>query len=70
MKVVSSYFNSEWSFAQYKIPDRKATLAFGQDPHSIHVMGIEGGFYTISYHPKDGGECQKQFEGKVFEATN
>jgi len=31
MKVFSSYFDSEWSFAQFKVTDRKSALAFAKE---------------------------------------
>lgn len=68
MKVFSSYFDSEWSFAQFKATDRRSKLAFGQDTNSLYIIGHDGNFYMVTYDPVNGGECLKQFEGKVFEA--
>jgi hypothetical protein len=65
LKVVSSYFDSEWSFAQFKVNDRRAKLAFGPEDSSVYVAGPEGMFYSISYDPVNGGECLKQNETKI-----
>jgi len=66
MKIVSSYFNSEWSFAQFKIPDRKAKLIFSKATgETLHVLGCDGKFYNIKFDPVTGGECRKEFEGEV-----
>jgi hypothetical protein len=68
MKVFSSYFDSEWSFAQFKVSDRRSKLAFGADTNSIYIIGHDGNFSMVNFDPVNGGECLKQFEGKVFDA--
>jgi len=66
MKIVSSYFNSEWSFAQFKIPDRKAKLIFSRAAgETLHVLGYDGKFYNLKFDAATGGECRKDFEGEV-----
>jgi WD40 repeat protein len=67
MKVFSSYFDSEWSFAQFKVQDRKTRLAFGQE-NSVYIAGYDGHFYSINYDLVNGGECLKQFETTFHES--
>jgi hypothetical protein len=67
MKVFSSYFDSEWSFAQYKVTDRKVRLAFGGDANSVNIVGFDGNFYTVSFDSVNGGECMEQYKKKIFE---
>ena len=54
--VQNTYFNSEWSFAQFRITDTKAICSFGPD-NSIIVISSEGKYYQAEYDPKNGGEC-------------
>ena len=59
MKVVSSYFDSEWSFAQYRITDTKkeSKLGFWPDSHTLSIITIDGHFYQITFDPVSGGNC-------------
>jgi len=70
MKVISTYFNSEWSFAQFRIKDRKAKLVFGDEPCSIYVAGCDGLYYSITFDPINGGECTKKSEGSLSEVSD
>jgi hypothetical protein len=47
--------------------DSKTRVVFSQEANLIYVIGYEGSFYTINFDPVNGGECLKQFEGKIFE---
>lgn len=67
LKVFSSYFDSQWSFAQFKLLDSKTRIAFSQEPNMIYIIGYDGNFYTINFDPVNGGECLKQYEGKIFD---
>jgi hypothetical protein len=33
--LLPKYFSSEWSFAQFRVPETRALVAFGQEPHTI-----------------------------------
>lgn len=60
-----SYFNSEWSYAQFRINDLKSICAFGPD-NSIIAVSSEGKYYQALFDPKNGGECQKVQEKNIF----
>ena len=60
-----NYFNSEWSFAQFKINSTKSICTFGQD-NTIIVVSNEGKYYKASFDPKAGGECKKLEEKSIF----
>ena len=53
-----SYFNSEWSFAKYKIGTVKSIVAFG-DNSNIFVITSEGKFYELEFVFGKVGECIK-----------
>ena len=66
MKEFSNYFDSEWSFAQFRIPDSKAKIGFGVDPNTIIVVTYEGNYYVANFDPINGGDCLKQQKIKFF----
>lgn len=41
LKVFNSYFDSEWSFAQYKCQDKRTKVAFLSDPHNLAIASTE-----------------------------
>jgi WD40 repeat protein len=46
-----SYFTSEWSFCQVRLPDGvKHVATFGRDDNIIHVICYDGSFYNIRYN--------------------
>ncbi len=59
------YFNSEWSFAQFKVNSTKSICTFGPD-NSIIVVSNEGKYYQATFDPKVGGECKKIQEKSIF----
>ncbi|MCQ2818257.1 MAG: hypothetical protein MJ252_13400 [archaeon] len=60
-----NYFNSEWSYAQFRINDLKSICAFGPD-NSLIVVSSEGNYYQATFDPKIGGECMKTQEKNIF----
>jgi len=58
-----SYFYSEWSLAQFRIPeDCWSVVAFGAKPNSLYVLNQKGSFYKVEFDPIKGGPCtQKQY---------
>jgi len=65
--LLPKYFSSEWSFAQYRVPDVRTIVAFGHEKNSIIVVSADGTFYKAIFDPEKGGECvqesYKQFIG-------
>ncbi len=55
-KVGSSYLNSEWSFAEFKIPDAGYSIAaFGTESNIIRVVTKLGNFYELKFDLSKGG---------------
>ncbi|KAH7427604.1 hypothetical protein KP509_10G051600 [Ceratopteris richardii] len=55
--VLPGYFSSEWSFAQFRLPeDTHALVAFGKDRNTIIVLCSSGTYYKCSYDVLRGGE--------------
>jgi len=70
--LLPKYFSSEWSFAQFRVPDGHNTrtiVAFGQDAHSIVVVAADGTFYKALFDPeKSGGECVQESFAKFIKS--
>jgi len=65
-KIINiDYFNSEWSFAQFRIPDMRSICTFGPN-NTIIVVSSEGMYYQAVFDPIKGGECTKEQECKLF----
>jgi len=47
-----SYFSSEWSFAQFHVPDTRCICAFGPQPNTIVVVGANGAYYKFTFDAK------------------
>lgn len=60
--VLPKYFHSEWSVAQFRLPEGSHYIvAFGHQKNTIVVLGMDGSFYRCEYDPISGGEM-KQLE--------
>lgn len=66
MKGLFPYFDSEWSFAQFRVVDNKTKVAFGPEPNSIIVIAYEGNYYKANFDPVNGGECIKEYEDRIL----
>ena len=50
-----NYFQSEWSLAQFRVPeDCWSVVAFGQSPNSVYVLNQKGSFYQVEFDPVKG----------------
>ena len=77
MKGIFSYFSSEWSFAQFRIPDAHSVVAFGPEDQNVIigtsypncvVVSYDGKYYVAKFDPKAGGECSKVSERSLMKA--
>ena len=55
--IMPRYFSSEWSFAQFRIPEGKSICAFGSEPNTIVVVSADGSFFKASF--VKGGEATR-----------
>lgn len=55
-KVLPSYFDSEWSFAQFRLVDTHAICAIREN--KIIAISVDGNYYLAEID-KNGGECTK-----------
>ena len=60
-KINSSYLNSEWSFAKFRIPEHKSIFTF-LNYNCIFVLTSDGKCYLAAFDPKKAGECEKKKE--------
>lgn len=65
--LLPKYFSSEWSFAQYRVPDTRSIVAFGAEKNSIIVVSADGTFYKALFDPEKGGECVQESYAKFIQ---
>ena len=67
LKFGISYYESEWSFAQFRVPesDKEMKVNFGQN-NTIIVLTKKGHLFQASFEPGLGGECEKTNEKKSY----
>jgi hypothetical protein len=57
------YFNSEWSFAQYRITDEepgRSIVGFATtEPHTLVVVTQAGRYHKVCFDPVKGGQCRQ-----------
>lgn len=63
--VGKHYFNSEWSFAKFKINSPKSICCFGPE-NTIIVVTYDGKYYQASFDSSTGGECVKIQEKDII----
>lgn len=57
----ASYFASERSFAQLRLPDgQRCLVGFGREPTTLLVVSSTGCFYKASFDPEKGGTMEQQ----------
>ncbi|KAK8643204.1 hypothetical protein V6N13_012510 [Hibiscus sabdariffa] len=59
--ILPKYFSSEWSFAQFHLPEdtHQSIAAFGSQ-NTVFIVRMNGSFYRCSFDPVDGGEMLQQ----------
>lgn len=56
--LLPKYFSSEWSFAQYRVPDVHTIVTFSPvDPHSVIILSAEGTYYKAKFDPTKQQDC-------------
>ncbi|XVF41258.1 hypothetical protein PTKIN_Ptkin01aG0266400 [Pterospermum kingtungense] len=58
--VLPKYFSSEWSFAQFHLPEDTHFIAAFGSQNTVIVVGMDGSFYRCSFDPVHGGEMLQQ----------
>ena len=67
MKYIIPYFDSEWSFAKFRVQDTRSKVGFGPEPNTIVVLSYEGNYYTGTFDPIAGGDCKRDLFLKIFD---
>ncbi|KAM0875219.1 hypothetical protein ACQ4PT_036911 [Festuca glaucescens] len=54
------YFSSEWSLAQFRVREgTKHLVAFGRQPNTVLIIGMDGSFYRCRFDPEKGGDMEQ-----------
>eukprot|EP01120_Amphizonella_sp_Union-15-10_P005469 TRINITY_DN1629_c0_g1_i1.p1 TRINITY_DN1629_c0_g1~~TRINITY_DN1629_c0_g1_i1.p1 ORF type:complete len:348 (-),score=34.73 TRINITY_DN1629_c0_g1_i1:74-1117(-) len=56
MKTLVSYYGSEWSFAQFSVPETRSICAFGSTVDTVIVLGASGTYYKFAYEKSQDGK--------------
>ncbi|WVZ08081.1 hypothetical protein V8G54_021427 [Vigna mungo] len=69
--VLPKYFNSEWSVAQFRLPEGSHYIvAFGHEKNTVIILGMDGSFYKCQFDPVHGGEMtQLEYHNFLKPAT-
>ncbi|KAI0515920.1 hypothetical protein KFK09_008591 [Dendrobium nobile] len=54
--VLPKYFNSEWSFAQFCLPEFTRYFAAFGFGNTVMIVGMDGSFYWCNFDPMLGGQ--------------
>lgn len=68
--VLPKYFSSEWSFAQFRVPDVRTIVAFGSEKNSLIVVSSDGSFYKALFDPENGGDCVQESYAKFIKGPD
>mmetsp|Transcript_81905 Transcript_81905/g.244211 ORF Transcript_81905/g.244211 Transcript_81905/m.244211 type:complete len:422 (-) Transcript_81905:129-1394(-) len=68
-RVLPAYFSSEWSLAQFRVPDYRCVVTFGTDPHTVVVVCANGSYYKARFDPGRGGEMVREEFVQFDDAT-
>eukprot|EP00754_Rhynchopus_humris_P016157 Rhum_TRINITY_DN14497_c13_g1::Rhum_TRINITY_DN14497_c13_g1_i1::g.93217::m.93217 len=60
LKPISTWFDSEWSFAWYNGLECASICVFGSHNDTLHVLGADGTFLKLTFDPVKGGECVRK----------
>nr|XP_040243980.1 autophagy-related protein 18d-like [Aegilops tauschii subsp. strangulata] len=58
------YFSSEWSSTQIRVPEgTKYLVAFGSQPNTVTILGVNGRSYRCRFDPEKGGVVDVRHKG-------
>lgn len=49
--LLPKYFSSEWSCAQFRVPDARTIVAFGSEKNSVIIVSADGSYYKAIFDP-------------------
>jgi WD40 repeat protein len=55
--ILPRYFASEWSFAQFRVPDKTICTFSATEDNTLIVLGCTGSCWKVRFDPVKGGEC-------------
>ncbi|KAL6532984.1 Autophagy-related protein 18d [Orobanche minor] len=58
--VLPKYFSSEWSLAQFHLPECTQFIAAFGSHNTVVIVGMDESFYRCSFDPVNGGEMVQQ----------
>jgi hypothetical protein len=64
-RLLPKYFSSEWSYAQFRVPDVRTLVAFGSDKNSIIGASFMRGRALVA----DDSTAVVSADGQYFKAT-
>ncbi|XP_008803019.1 autophagy-related protein 18c [Phoenix dactylifera] len=66
--VLPKYFSSEWSFAQFHLPEATRYIAAFGAHNTVVIVGMDGSFYRCSFDLVNGGEMVQQEYNRFLKA--
>ncbi len=63
--MLPRYFKSEWSFAQFRIPDGRALCGFSEDGNNLIAVTTDGQYFVAEI-PKGGGDCKETLRKAIL----
>eukprot|EP01116_Phalansterium_solitarium_P006018 TRINITY_DN18327_c0_g1_i1.p1 TRINITY_DN18327_c0_g1~~TRINITY_DN18327_c0_g1_i1.p1 ORF type:complete len:348 (-),score=96.68 TRINITY_DN18327_c0_g1_i1:237-1280(-) len=65
-EILPGYFSSEWSFAQFHLPETAghSIVAFGNEKNCVIAVCYDGSYFKYSFDPQKGGECKLEASAK------
>ncbi|KAL5711565.1 Autophagy-related protein 18d [Ranunculus cassubicifolius] len=67
--VLPKYFSSEWSFAQFYLPETVRYVAAFGSHNTVIIVGMDGSFYRCSFDAVNGGEMTQQEYVRFLKTT-
>lgn len=58
--MLPKYFSSEWSFAQFHLPEVTRYIAAFGAQNTVLIVGMDGSFYKCGFDPVNGGAMVQQ----------